>query len=472
MRWWRRRFRLPLGPPPHHHDARHHRQILLLSLLSLVGLTALCTGVSARRLRLSRLQERSSVDPCVRDPWDVPNLAPRSLSGGPPFQEGRPENLVAKPGEAASVAHLSIRRIDRETLEKRIWFLSTVAGLLRKHNVPFWLDAGTLIGAYRHGRFLPWDDDVDLAMPISAQNLLLGPVKREAAAAGIEILQLFFPPQAAFYRPAIAYVQRHAPRVAATSAADYTWGTAGYFASARYQGLKLDLWQAFPVELDGKVLYSTGGTGSFLFSRHDVFPLRSCRFEGAEYPCPARSHRYLAGVYGEDLAVPKDWRSWWDPASCTWDRARGYHNRKAPRGGAGPEARPANFATLVADAFGVLHIVAPNGTEVDTPAQAAKGELGRRDAYISEQPSGFGLPGFQLATLAPELPTTTAFPTTTPLPQTTSMMPTSTTFAGVSSTMPTNPALVATTTTAAFLLAGGQSAGLSTTTMLPNFFVR
>lgn len=56
------------------------------------------------------------------------------------------------------------------TLEERrqiqLHMLMEIDDFCRKHNIRYSLAYGTLIGAIRHKGFIPWDDDVDIMMPL------------------------------------------------------------------------------------------------------------------------------------------------------------------------------------------------------------------------------------------------------------------------------------------------------------------
>ena len=63
---------------------------------------------------------------------------------------------------------------DVDELHKRILrIVKAVDSTCKEKNLRYYIWAGTMIGAVRHKGFIPWDDDLDIAMPRKDYNLLL-----------------------------------------------------------------------------------------------------------------------------------------------------------------------------------------------------------------------------------------------------------------------------------------------------------
>ena len=53
----------------------------------------------------------------------------------------------------------------QEVQQASLAVLKEIDRICLEHNFSYWIAYGTLIGAIRHGGFIPWDDDVDIVMP-------------------------------------------------------------------------------------------------------------------------------------------------------------------------------------------------------------------------------------------------------------------------------------------------------------------
>lgn len=68
-----------------------------------------------------------------------------------------------------------LRRMQHRMTE----MLREIDAICRRHNIRYWLCSGTLLGAVRHGGYIPWDDDLDIEVMREDYERLLDILPRE-----------------------------------------------------------------------------------------------------------------------------------------------------------------------------------------------------------------------------------------------------------------------------------------------------
>ena len=59
------------------------------------------------------------------------------------------------------MANYDLRKLQLRLLD----ILTDIDRVCREHGLRYYLMYGSMLGAVRHGGFIPWDDDIDIGMP-------------------------------------------------------------------------------------------------------------------------------------------------------------------------------------------------------------------------------------------------------------------------------------------------------------------
>lgn len=173
--------------------------------------------------------------------------------------------------------------------------LQAIVELLQQHNILFWADCGTCLGAYRYGGVIPWDCDLDIA-----------------------VLQPDFDriKHALSSLPQDRYVvQDWSSRILPkTLLKVYVRSTQEYIDIYHFQ-IERDSLQFILSHADNILMPESWKVRESRFTAPTpidwVFPLKYADFDGIQLPVPNDSERYLKQRYGEDLSPVK----YYDPVS-------------------------------------------------------------------------------------------------------------------------------------------------------------
>ncbi len=204
--------------------------------------------------------------------------------------------------------------------------LAILDKIFRKHGLTYWLDYGTLLGAVRHKGFIPWDDDMDIAMPRADYEKTLPILREELERHGFMIgddgshIGIGYKHSETGVWCDIFPVDTHVSNQPLENCLA-TLRTQVKKYQRYYERHKRKLTPEKREILRRKYIpQQEGGAyrllihgAEFWYFHHlvheesSVLPLSTVTFEGREFSAPGDVRAYLAGIYGKRyMSFPKD----------------------------------------------------------------------------------------------------------------------------------------------------------------------
>ena len=224
--------------------------------------------------------------------------------------------------------------------------LHEIDRICKKHGLNYWLSSGTLLGAVRHGGFIPWDDDLDIEMMREDYELLMKVLPHELP--DTMALQTHETDPAYFFF--YAKVRDRRSVMSEGNGYDRLWKEKGIYIdifpiekqtiplhvlTEKTVGHVYKIWRTCTDDAKGiksvmrlfhfnrlyvfpvvRLLCSLFPTRTYTYGmgipyhtpryKDDIFPLKTMLFEGEEFPVPCRAENVMRIMYGDYMKLPPE----------------------------------------------------------------------------------------------------------------------------------------------------------------------
>lgn len=165
----------------------------------------------------------------------------------------------------------------------RIELLEVLTEILNSNNIEYWIDQGSLLGAYRNGKLINRDCDVDMAMCNDDHFSEIPRILNETLPEKYNWNKKKREGTKAYN----VYFQDGGLCEGSFNGKEYSW-----------QNVSCDI--AFYKKENGCYIqeYKLFSVDTFLIPENTLFPLSSIKLHDKSYPCPNKTEEYLKIQYG------------------------------------------------------------------------------------------------------------------------------------------------------------------------------
>ncbi len=201
-----------------------------------------------------------------------------------------PDNIIELPNRVTKSIQFGH---DEKFRQLSMQILLLICTRLNKAKVPYYIDAGTLLGIYRDGALIPWDDDLDIAVPSHS----LEHVKTVITACLAELQTL-----------------TNEPWELITHFSEKQFGAVN---SGDVRGLKikskntetlLPMMDVFVKYINEDVMDYTLASRGFRMPSEHILTLDTMDFHGCSINIPSQPALYLQRHYGDWQTPKEDWK--------------------------------------------------------------------------------------------------------------------------------------------------------------------